>query len=92
MKRIISVAEARTNLPRVLHNVEDGDTVEITRRGKPVAIVLSTRTYQKLLAGKGGFKAAYRAWEEAADPEDRKLPSGFFQELRDRSPGRPVNL
>jgi prevent-host-death family protein len=31
--------EAKTHLPRLLSRVEEGETITITRRGKPVAIL-----------------------------------------------------
>lgn len=32
----VSVAEAKNSLPKLLHAVENGENVVITRRGKPV--------------------------------------------------------
>jgi prevent-host-death family protein len=48
MSKQYSVAEARERLARVVQEVEQGTTVELTRRGKPVAVVLSLDTYERL--------------------------------------------
>jgi prevent-host-death family protein len=37
MSRIVNIHEAKTNLSRLLAEVEAGDTVTIARSGKPVA-------------------------------------------------------
>jgi prevent-host-death family protein len=38
----VSVADAKNNLPRLIKAVEDGETVTICRRGKPVADIVRT--------------------------------------------------
>ncbi|NEQ12008.1 MAG: type II toxin-antitoxin system Phd/YefM family antitoxin, partial [Moorea sp. SIO4E2] len=42
------LAEARVRFAEIVHDAEQGKPVQITRRGKPVAIVLSLREYQRL--------------------------------------------
>lgn len=45
----VSVAEAKAKLSELLKRVEAGERVTITRRGKPVAVLLlSGRDYQPL--------------------------------------------
>lgn len=43
----VSVAEAKTHLARLLQQVEAGETVRITRRGKPVAVLVSHDDYER---------------------------------------------
>jgi prevent-host-death family protein len=51
-----SIADARAQLPKIIHAVETGDVTQLTRRGKPVAILLSLKEYETLLSyGKGGW-------------------------------------
>ncbi|MSP72829.1 MAG: type II toxin-antitoxin system Phd/YefM family antitoxin [Myxococcales bacterium] len=88
MSKSISVAQARAELPNLLRDVERGETVEITRRGRPVAIVLSVGDYERLTAGRRAFADAYRAWRASVADEDLVLPQDYFRQLRDRSPGR----
>ncbi len=38
----VSVAVAKDRLPYFLHLVEQGETVQITRHGKPIAIITQT--------------------------------------------------
>src|SRR4051812_12210118 len=44
-----SIADARDRLASLVHDVEEGPAVEITRRGRPVAVLVSYHEYQRLL-------------------------------------------
>ncbi len=44
----ISVAEAKAHLTRLLHQVEAGEAVHITRHGHAVAVLLSEAEYERL--------------------------------------------
>lgn len=48
MPRDISIAEARNKLPALVHSVEGGPAVRLTRRGKPVAMLVSLEEYERL--------------------------------------------
>lgn len=49
MSKSYSIAEARDQLTSLIRRAEEGETVTVTRRGKPVARVLSEEAYRKLL-------------------------------------------
>jgi prevent-host-death family protein len=51
MVRRYSVTEARNNFARIVHEVESGDTVEVTRRGKPVAVLMAKEEHERLTRG-----------------------------------------
>jgi prevent-host-death family protein len=91
MTRRFSVADARAQLPSLLDAVEDGEQVEITRRGEPVAVVLSLHEYERLKGAHTGFLTDFRRWREGVQAEDL-APAEVFERLRDRSPGRKVRL
>jgi prevent-host-death family protein len=46
----VSIAEAKARLPGLIHQVESGAPVQITRRGVPVAVLLSESDYAALQA------------------------------------------
>lgn len=83
-----SVAEARANLPKILDAVEDGYQVKLTRRGKPVAVLLSVQEYERLTGGYCDFSAAY----EAHRLEYSGLERADLAGLREYSEGRRVTL
>jgi prevent-host-death family protein len=43
-----SIAEAKTQFARLVYRAERGEAVHITRRGKPVAVLLSETEYARL--------------------------------------------
>lgn len=90
MTKRYSIAEARDQLPRVVHEVESGQHAELTRRGKPVAVLLSVHEYRRLAGQALGFWQAYTAFRDEVDVPGLKLKKSDFEGLRDRSPGRPV--
>jgi prevent-host-death family protein len=83
----VGTAEARERFKELLDRVQAGETVEIARRGKVLA-VLSTPPD----AGRaGGFSETVSQWRETWDvgswPDE-----DVFADVRDRSPGRDVTL
>jgi prevent-host-death family protein len=52
MEKQFSIAEAKSKLPAIIHSVEDGPSVKLTRHGKPVAVLLSIREYEQLAKNK----------------------------------------
>lgn len=47
-----SIADAKTHLTRFINEAERGEAVHITRRGKPVAVLLSEHEYARLREGR----------------------------------------
>ncbi len=88
MSRDYSVAETRDNLTRLLRIVEAGDHVHITRRGRPVAVVISAAEYDELTARPAGFSEALRRFSTSSLAADAVMDAGFFEGLRDRGTGR----
>jgi len=92
MSKSYSVADARAHLPDILDEVEAGKEVQLTRRGRPVAVVLSPQRYETLRRERSNFGDAYRAFVVRYAPEDIGLEADFFDSIRDREPGRRVQL
>jgi len=46
-----SIADAKNRLTRLIHQAERGEAVHITRRGKPVAVLVSEDEYARLRQG-----------------------------------------
>jgi prevent-host-death family protein len=61
MASTYSIAEAKNHLPRLVHEVEGGRAVGLSRRGQLVAVVLSAQEFRKLPGG-AGFRQALEAF------------------------------
>ncbi|HLX06584.1 MAG TPA: type II toxin-antitoxin system Phd/YefM family antitoxin [Thermoanaerobaculia bacterium] len=89
MKRY-SIAEARNHLPGLVRAVETGSPVELTRRGKPIAVLMALPDFERLREGRRGFMAAYQDFlrrhpdfaANAIEPEE------WLEGARDTSTGR----
>ena len=92
MQRSYSIADARSRFAEIIGEVESGEDVEIVRRGKKVAVLVSPARYARMAGEKTAFGDAYDAFMKGRDPETFGLTAGELAQARDRSPGRPVKL
>jgi prevent-host-death family protein len=92
MAQSYAIAEARANLPTLIDEVEAGAAVELTRRGKVVAVMISVAEYQRLHSQRVSFQEAYQQFLKKYSLAEVGLEPGFARKLRDRSPGRKVDL
>jgi prevent-host-death family protein len=84
-----SIAEARDNFTSVVHEAEGGATVELTRRGKPVAVLVGATDYERLSRKAPRFWEAYEKFRQEHDLSELGIdPDVIFADTRDRSPGR----
>ena len=68
----VSIAQARDSLTELLYEAEEGKPVQVTRRGKAVAVLLSEAEYERLKssAATADFAGWAQAWRS-------RLPAGF---------------
>ena len=92
MQKQFSIAEAKDKLPKIIHYVEKGPYVELTRRGKPVAVLLSIQEYEQLSRKYTGFWNALSQFRQKVQTEKIKISDRDFKGLRDLSSGREVEL
>lgn len=92
MSRRYSIAEARASLPAIIDQAEAGQEIEVTRRGKPVAAVVSVRELARLRGAGGSFAAAYRKFLDKHNLAEEGLDEEFAASLRDKGAGRSVSL
>lgn len=90
MTRRYSIAQARATLPTIVDEANSHGPVEITRRGKPVAVVLSLSDYERLTTKRPTFSQAFAEFRRTHDIADCAVDAEFAP--RDQSPGRTVEL
>ena len=90
MSHSYSIAEARSNLPTIVDQAEAGVEIELTRRGKPVAVVVAIAELDRLRNDRPGFAATYRRFLDAHAVRDVGLDDDFASSARARGPGRRV--
>ncbi len=88
-----SVAEARRTLPSLIRDAESGQAVRLTRRGKPVAVLIGHEEFERLASGTRDFAEAYEKFLESYPLAELDIdPDEVFRDVRDQSPGREVSL
>ena len=92
MAKRYSIADARANLPSIIDEAEAGQPIELTRRGEPVAVILSVRELERLRSGRTQFRDAYRKFLESHSLREVGLDADSLDSTRDRGPGRKVSL
>ncbi len=71
--RTVSIAEAKNGLTELLYQVEQAQPVTVTRRGKPVAVLVAAAEYERLRAAAASavdFGAWVQGWRG-------RLPEAF---------------
>jgi prevent-host-death family protein len=92
MTKRYTIAEARQNLAAVVHELERRTRIELTRRGKPVAVMLSMREFERMSTPHSRFWDAYEVFRETTNLPQLGIDPAVFDGARDRSPGREVDL
>lgn len=92
MPKRMSIAAARDQLTRVVKNAEHRSPVVLTRRGQPVAVVLSYQEYEKYQDGRSSFSRDLEKFREEEDLQQMGLQPDEWLPVRDPSPGRGVTL
>jgi prevent-host-death family protein len=88
-----SIEQVQTQLNDIIQAVEHGEAIEITRQGQQVAILLSVDEYKHLKKEKPGFGTALTKFRQEMIAEGIDIDADeVFKDVRDRSPGREVNL
>lgn len=88
-----SIAEARARFPKLVRDAESGAAVELSRRGKVVAVLLGSKDYERLVSGRPTFGEAYAAFVRETGLRRLAIdPREVFQGVRDRSLGRVVGV
>ena len=92
MARQYSITDARNNLPGIVRQVEQGPAIELTRRGKPVAVLVSHKEFERLNPPKPSLSAAIQEWRATHEPLTEQEVEEIFGDIRDRSPGRDFSF
>lgn len=89
MSSSYSISEAKDRLARLVHEAESEGPVELTRRGRPVAVVLGLEDYRRLTTPKLSPWQAIEQFRARHDMEELDIdPDELLDGARDAAPGR----
>lgn len=92
MSKRYSIAEARSNLATIVDQAEAGQAVELTRRGKPVAVIISLHDMERLRGERARFGERYQHFLATHALPEIGIEGGYFESTRTREAGRKVVL
>lgn len=84
-----TIAEAKNNLSRLIHQLETAEPIHLTRYGKPVAVMMSETQYRQLISPVQSLNSAILNWRNQLDePLDIGFNDKELKEMRKDSSGR----
>ena len=92
MEEQYTIADAKNKLPSLIHSVETGQAVKLTRHGRAVAVLLSIKDYQRLNRKREGYWRALNSLRKHMEKEGVVVTGEEFEGVRDNSSGREVDL
>jgi prevent-host-death family protein len=92
MSQRYSIAEARSRFPRIIDEAEAGVEVELTRRGQPVAVLVSRRVFERMRGKRVQFAEAYQKFLETHSLQEIGVDDDFVAATRDQTTGRKVSF
>jgi prevent-host-death family protein len=87
-----SIADASSHLDELVRKAEEGETVEITREGEAVAVLIGWREHKRIPKRHGDFWKALQEFRSSADFEAIGDPDEIWGDVRDPDPGRDIDL
>ena len=85
-----SITKARNQFATLIRNAEENNQpVQVTRRGQPVAVILSAEAYARLVANQPqhNFWAAYQEWRQKWNVSDLDIdPEEIWGDVREHAP------
>lgn len=91
-----TIRDARNQLTSLVHEAERGRAIRLTRRGKPVAVLVSDREYQRLRsagARRPDFMQFLEGWRRELIAKGIPfMADDEITALRERAPGRAFSF
>jgi prevent-host-death family protein len=87
----VPITEAKNAFTALVHQVEGGEIVHLTRHGRPVAVLLSEAEYQDLrqyAATRGDLLDFVQGWRGGLPEDWRGMSPDELDGVLDRDPGK----
>ena len=80
-----TISYLKQHLSKVVHRAEQGEDIQITRHGKPVAVIVSQEKYHRAFASGNGIFSSYLTWREQ-HPDAEGFTKDELVAMRDKVP------
>lgn len=79
-----AISTLKNHLPELVHQVEKGDDIQITRHGKPVAVIVSLERYNHAFSTGRGIYHASQLWRKQY-PDNSGFSDIELQDIHERT-------
>lgn len=86
--KVSSIAEAKNNLSHLIHELDTEEAIQLTRHGKPVAVMMSEAHYKKLRSPTSSLNTAILNWRNQQDTLSDGFSEDALQSMRTEAKGR----
>jgi prevent-host-death family protein len=86
--KVSSIAEAKNNLSHLIHELDAEEAIQLTRHGKPVAVMMSEAHYKKLSSPTSSLNTAILNWRDQQDELSTGFSEGTLESIRSEAKGR----
>ena len=83
-----TISHLKNHLPEIVHDVEKGQDIQITRHGKPVAVIISLERYSLAFSSGKGIYNAYLRWQ-TLHPHASGFTDEEVENMRGKEPHKP---
>jgi prevent-host-death family protein len=87
----VPISEAKNALRALIRQAESGRPVRLTRRGRPVAVLMSEESYRRLQSDQGERRGVWefvKQWRGSLPADWEGLHDEEVRSMRDKSPAR----
>ncbi|MEA1934149.1 MAG: type II toxin-antitoxin system Phd/YefM family antitoxin [Thermodesulfobacteriota bacterium] len=84
----VSIAEAKSHLSQLIHQTESGEIIHLSRHGKPVAVLVSQKQYDRLAKAVDSPWKAIVKWRARASLQGDDFSDQEIDTWRDRTAER----
>lgn len=88
----VPLYEAKNRLTSLVHEVEQGNSIRLTRHGKAVAVLMGDKDYLSLSEERNCYAASLDRFLLEWPLDETPEPTDPFAEIRSKETGRPVDL
>lgn len=92
MEKRYAIVDAKNKLTSLIHSVEAGQPIKLTRHGKTVAVLLSIKDYERLRQKREGYWRTLTSFRGRMERERIFIETEEFENLRDSHEGRDVEF
>lgn len=79
-----TISKLKNHLPELVHKAEEGEDIQITRHGKPVAVIVSQERYNRMVTNAPNLATTFKRWR-AMHPDVEGFTDEEIRQMHERT-------